>query len=390
MGLKKWFTPGSYQWKYWMKYLYGWGASVVVLGALFKIQHWKGADIMIIVGMTVEAIVFFLSAFEPVPHEYDWTLVYPELLGGEGKDDKKKKSKLKEIEDALEKTQLTPEVFLNLEKGILSLKEQAEKMKDIGDAVLATTDYATRVKEASYKVNEITSYYEKAAKVMEPLSSLQTTDYEELSKEIQSLKENTSKINIAYQSYFKATQEQLGISAQLTQELKNYIENIKNTFSNISSIGQDISSITTTTSSMVNEIKEVGTNLASILRGVAVAFEPLTPDKDGKISILKDNLNTLSERISQITELWGEYNKGISAAVESLKHLYENINKLQLGYANTIEQIVSINEKLEKVVGEYVSTSEQVNREFSSFTDNLRKLNKIYGGILSAMTYKPE
>jgi len=389
MGLKKWFTPGSYQWKLWMKYLYGWGAAVVVLGALFKIQHWKGADIMIIVGMSVETFVFFMSALEPVPHEYDWTLVYPELLGEEG-EGKKKKSKLKEIEDTLEKTQLTPEVFLNLEKGILSLKEQAEKMKDIGDAVLATTDYATRVKEASSKVNEITSYYEKAAKVMEPLTSLQTTDYEELSKEIQSLKENTSKINIAYQSYFKATQEQLGISTQLTQELKNYIDNIKNTFATISSIGQDVSSITTTTSSIVNEIKEVGANLASTLRSVAVAFEPLTPDKDGKVSQIRDNLNTLSEKISQIIELWGEYNKGISVAVESLKHLYENINKLQSGYANTLEQIASINEKLGKLAGEYVSTSEQVSREFSSFTDNLRKLNKIYGGILSAMTYKPE
>jgi gliding motility-associated protein GldL len=67
------------KWKNFMKYLYGWGASVVLLGALFKLQHWPGAGEMLTVGMTVEVIIFFFSAFEPIHEEVDWTLVYPEL-----------------------------------------------------------------------------------------------------------------------------------------------------------------------------------------------------------------------------------------------------------------------------------------------------------------------
>ena len=67
--------------KKFMGKLYGWGASVVIIGALFKIQHYPGASPMLVVGLSVEALIFFFSAFEPLHEEIDWTLVYPELAG---------------------------------------------------------------------------------------------------------------------------------------------------------------------------------------------------------------------------------------------------------------------------------------------------------------------
>jgi len=71
-----------------MAKLYGLGASVVILGALFKINHYPGADIMLVIGLSTEAIIFFFSAFEPPYVEPDWSPVYPELAGlyheGEG------------------------------------------------------------------------------------------------------------------------------------------------------------------------------------------------------------------------------------------------------------------------------------------------------------------
>ena len=68
-------------WKNFMAKLYGWGASLVIVGALFKIQHWPGAGTMLTIGLLTEAIIFFFSAFEPLREEIDWTLVYPELAG---------------------------------------------------------------------------------------------------------------------------------------------------------------------------------------------------------------------------------------------------------------------------------------------------------------------
>ena len=62
-----------------MPKVYGIGAAVVIVGALFKIQHWPGADIMLIAGLGTEAVIFFLSAFQPQPHDPDWARVYPQL-----------------------------------------------------------------------------------------------------------------------------------------------------------------------------------------------------------------------------------------------------------------------------------------------------------------------
>src|SRR5512133_820460 len=71
----------SSSWKNFMAKIYGFGASVVIVGYLFKIQHWPFAEVMITLVLSTEAVIFFFSAFEPLHEELDWTLVYPELAG---------------------------------------------------------------------------------------------------------------------------------------------------------------------------------------------------------------------------------------------------------------------------------------------------------------------
>ena len=60
-------------------FVYGWGATAVIIGALFKIMHFPGAGIVLTVGMLVEAFIFFMSAFEPALEHYDWSRVFPVL-----------------------------------------------------------------------------------------------------------------------------------------------------------------------------------------------------------------------------------------------------------------------------------------------------------------------
>jgi gliding motility-associated protein GldL len=71
--------PGTKKWKLFMAKLYGIGAAVVIMGALFKIMHWPFAGPMLVVGLSVEAVIFFFSAFEPLHEDPKWELVYPEL-----------------------------------------------------------------------------------------------------------------------------------------------------------------------------------------------------------------------------------------------------------------------------------------------------------------------
>ena len=59
--------------------MYGLGASIVIIGALFKIQHYPGASLMLMIGMGTEAIIFFFSAFEKPHVEPDWSLVFPQF-----------------------------------------------------------------------------------------------------------------------------------------------------------------------------------------------------------------------------------------------------------------------------------------------------------------------
>ncbi|MDR3134223.1 MAG: gliding motility protein GldL [Prevotellaceae bacterium] len=75
-------------WKTFMAKMYGWGASLVIIGALFKLQHWPMAGYMLTIGMSIECIIFFFSAFEPLPLDYHWDAVFPELGDRHGVADK--------------------------------------------------------------------------------------------------------------------------------------------------------------------------------------------------------------------------------------------------------------------------------------------------------------
>ena len=79
MGLSD-LTQGK-KFKQFMARLYGWGASIVIIGALFKIQHWPVSGFFLVLGLGTEAVIFFFSAFEPPHEDVDWSLVYPELAG---------------------------------------------------------------------------------------------------------------------------------------------------------------------------------------------------------------------------------------------------------------------------------------------------------------------
>ncbi|MDP5105869.1 MAG: gliding motility protein GldL, partial [Polaribacter sp.] len=66
-----------------MNFFYGMGAAVVIVGALFKIQHITigplTGGLMLTVGLLVEAFIFAISAFDTPEDDFDWTKVYPEL-----------------------------------------------------------------------------------------------------------------------------------------------------------------------------------------------------------------------------------------------------------------------------------------------------------------------
>jgi len=173
MGLGN-FTQ-THGWKNFMAKLYGIGAAVVIIGALFKIMHWPGASLMLIIGLGVEAVIFFFSAFEPVHEELDWTLVYPELAGL-GEDDeidipeKTKKTKvaatsgdaLAKFDEMLEKAG-GGNFFEKIGSNFATLNNQVKDLSGISSAAVATNEFTAKVKEASASVSTLGKSYEESA-----------------------------------------------------------------------------------------------------------------------------------------------------------------------------------------------------------------------------------
>ena len=104
-------NPNSKKFKNFMAKLYGWGASIVILGALFKLMNWPGAGAMLTIGLGTEAIIFFLSAFEKPHEEPDRSLVYPELAYMKDPDTSSK-TPTQELDNMLEKANVIHVHFL--------------------------------------------------------------------------------------------------------------------------------------------------------------------------------------------------------------------------------------------------------------------------------------
>lgn len=161
----------SKRWKQTMNMVYGFGAAIVIAGALFKIMHWKGADAMLIAGMGTEAIIFCISAFEPVHMDPDWSLVYPELAGGEPTTRSEKKSSgsiSQQLDAMLAEAKIGPDLIQSLGTGLQSLSSNVKDMSELSTAAIATNDYAVSAGKAAKNMDEISK---STAMVSDSLSS---------------------------------------------------------------------------------------------------------------------------------------------------------------------------------------------------------------------------
>ena len=156
---------------------YGLGAAVVIIGALFKIMHWPGANEMLIIGMGTEAIIFCISAFEPIHEDWDWSLVHPELAGMEG-DDKKsinQGSVSQQLDSMLAEAKIGPELIEGLGLGLRSLSSNVSSMSDLSGATVATKEYADNLSKANEQIIGMNSYYSRAVTALDSLSETTET-----------------------------------------------------------------------------------------------------------------------------------------------------------------------------------------------------------------------
>ena len=162
MTLTEFVTSPAY--KKFMGYVYGFGAAVAIIGALFKILHLPGASVMLVCGLGVEAIIFALSSFEP-PHETpDWSLVYPELAGLEPADGGSRKRNGgnggnggSELSALVASGAVDQKTVDQLADGVKKLATTTSQLSDITDASVATKSYLNNVKSAADSLNQFSA-----------------------------------------------------------------------------------------------------------------------------------------------------------------------------------------------------------------------------------------
>jgi len=242
--------PGSKSWKNLMSKLYGIGASIVIIGALFKIEHWEYSSQLLILGLGTEAVIFFFSALEPLPHnDPDWTLVYPALATG-----KESKTAVQELDALLTDANIDSKTLKNLGDGMRNLGDQANKMSDMADAAGATQEFSDSLVKASNRVNEMADTYEGVSSSLTGLVGSQDAS-NSAGENLQRMNTNLTSLNTMYEMQLTQLQENKELYAgmgELVKTLNDSVEDTKAYKEHIAELANNLASLNTVYGNMLN------------------------------------------------------------------------------------------------------------------------------------------
>lgn len=257
--------------------LYGFGASVVILGALFKIQHYPGANYMLPIGLGMEVLVFFITGIQKPHIEPDWSRVYPEFIEfyhtEEEAEQLREEGRLPEkgsktrfgggsgggdggtaLDQLMEKADIDKKTIEKFGKGIEKFSSQTEKLSDISEATVATDHYIQNIKKASGAAEKMSESLEGASETVSN-EFQQTGDYsenvkkasqaaanladmysktsesvkkegDEYSEAVTKLKDNLNALNSVYELQLQESDKQKESAKKMTQNVESFMNNL--------------------------------------------------------------------------------------------------------------------------------------------------------------------
>ncbi|MBN2636986.1 MAG: gliding motility protein GldL [Prolixibacteraceae bacterium] len=312
------------RWKTFMGYVYGWGAAIVMIGALFKLEHLPYSGVLLAVGLCTEAFIFFLSAFEPPLEMPEWSRVYPELREDyelEGFEELDKRGK-KGFNELFSSSELTPELLDKVGKGLNDLSNTAKGISDISSATLATDMYVKNLGSASESMGVMAEINNKAN--------------ESINKSVGSLVE----------SYTSAAQKisESGVS----------------TIDRINKSGEEFSvKLANATKILAETYQNAGTSVTTDIETIK--------DSSKQYAV---NLQKLNSSLQALSSNFETQLKATEDQFKASQSFNRDLNEMS-------SLLVASVDELKK----YKENAEQLNK-------NLESLNMIYGNMLGAMNYK--
>lgn len=315
----------SKRWKVLMGYVYGWGAAVVLMGALFKLQHWDYSGPMLVVGLMTEAFIFFISAFEPPMEHPDWAKVYPELRDDYElvEPEEEIQSNLKSsFETMLSSTNITPEVLSKIGKSLIDLSNTASGISDISAATLATDIYVKNINSAS-------------------------------------------------ESMMAFSETNANANNSLNNSVVQLVDTYSTTAQQISETGNGmLARLNESSTKFTKQIDESGNKLVDSYQRLSVSVEKGFKDLETNTSSYSETFQKLNKNIESLNGTYEKHVKGTSEQIQASAKFFEDLNQMNQIIASSVQEMKKYKENAEKL------------------NSNLDSLNSIYGNMLGAMNYK--
>ena len=329
------------QYRNFMAKLYGIGAAVVIIGALFKINHYTGADTMLIIGLGTESLIFFFSAFEPPHVEPDWSLVYPQLAGIYHEGDaggkpafQKGDGATKELDKMMEKAKIGPELIESLGQGLRKLSETTTQLNNVSDASIANDRFVTTMKTATDSATVLSESYRKTSVALDQNISV---SHESL-QSMQAVSKNASALSQVY--------------SQVSESMKSEI-----------SLSKDFSNSMSNAAVAVKKFGEKYTESSEMLAKTADTLTASAAEGQN----YNKQLQKISNNLSALNAWYELHMQSSNEHMASTSKVNETLHKLS----------GKLNESLEKT-----STFKD---EVEALSKSIAALNKVYGNMLSAM-----
>ncbi len=336
--------------KNFMKYVYGWGASIVLVGALFKIQHYPGASIMLVVGLMTEALIFFFSAFEPLAEELDWTLVFPQLRGLDLDDDNEPQSTreferlaapkkaegrvatnegnasaeavataskshaatgkgnvgggggvgyvgsasaLAKFDEMIDKAEITPGMFEKLGKGLANLNKTIENLGETADVAGATKTFVEKVNVAADSVTGLGEAYQKSTEAL------------------------SASVGVLSETYATTAQSFNQTNNQIAEAYSKFAEKLTAELSSVDSLGVDYA----------QKLSGVNKNLSALNSVYELQLQNMNKEVEASKKYF-DGLDSMIESMGKTVDHTKKLTEGVQQLeknVESLNNVYGNM-----------------------------------------------------------------
>lgn len=260
--------------KNFMAKLYGWGAAVVIIGALFKINHWPGAVLMLIIGMGTESLIFFLSAFEPPHVEWDWSLVYPELAGmlPEAHEKKQKVSSdplTQQLDKMLADAHISPDLLGRLGQGMENLATNANAIGNMANATTATEKFVSNMDGAATAAGKLLDSMKGAPEAVSTLSNIYRETAASLSggevsyaDEMKKMAASLASINAMYEMQMQNSTNQIEATKEIQERLQSMMKNFADSAEGVLKYKEQVDAL----SRKVSELNNVYGNMLAAMQ----------------------------------------------------------------------------------------------------------------------------